>query len=443
MKGRATIGGVFVAISLLACAGENAGPVSPPKPLPDSTTVGSLELAPVAATLTSPGRLNVVATVKAIDGTHLSNRSVTWTSSDSTVAAVRVTGTQSAAVIAAAAGFATITAALDGSSARLSVTVVPSVETYRAFVWSEGSGMRALDPLPDGISSYAVAINDAGVVVGSSAGGILSRAIRWLPNGAVEDLSIASGSISSQANGINNSGQIVGWMINTTGSYRAFLWTEGKGMTDIGVLPGDRESVALAINDSGVIVGFSSSVRGRRPFRWTPTGGMEGIISLSAYSAGTASALNDAGVIVGASGNDSEDYFNKRATLWTTDGFAKELGPCIQSHEGDSDCLTLAYGINHVGDVVGRMEGKAVRWVRGGAVSPLNTLPGVKFGEARAINTAGMIVGYMAYDEGLLASRAFTWTEGEGMRDLGTLPGKRASSAMGINNRGQIVGYSR
>lgn len=442
MRGRVIIGGALVGISFLACGSDTAEPVSPRETLPDTATVGSLELAPAAATITSSGRLDVTATVKAIDGSPLKSRSVGWTTSDPAIASVTVTGPQSAVVLAVAAGSATIAATVDGSSATLSLAVVPPMLTDRAFVWSESAGMRALEPLPDATSSHALAVNDVGVVAGSSVVGLFSRAVRWLPSGAVEDLSTASGTRSSQANGINNSGQIVGWVINTTGSYRAFLWKEGGGMTDIGALPGDRESVALAINDSGVVVGFSSSAQGRRPFRWTTDRGMEAIVSLPAFSAGTASAISDAGVIVGHSGNDAEDYFNKRATLWKTDGSATELGPCVKSYDGDSDCLTLAYGINHLGDVVGRMQGSAVRWVRGGNVSLLSTLPGVKFGEARAINNAGTVVGYVNYDDPL-APRAFAWTEAGGMRDLGALPGRRASIAYGINSSGQIVGYSR
>ncbi|HEY8833097.1 MAG TPA: hypothetical protein VIM21_11405, partial [Gemmatimonadaceae bacterium] len=320
----------------------------------------------------------------------------------------------------------------------LSVTVFPLPVPAKAFVWSAVTGMVALPPLAERFDSYARGINDAGVVVGSSA----THAVRWRPGGGVEDLGTLPFGAFSQANGINNSGQIVGSSTDVTDGYRAFLWTESGGMVDIGTLPGDRESVALAISDSGIVVGLSSSAAGSRPFRWTALRGMEALPSLPPFSSGSATAVNDLGMIVGSSGNDEEDYFNNRATLWNPNGSTHELGPCIQSHSGDSDCLTLAYGINHDGSVVGRMEGSAVRWVSGGSVTLLSTLPGVNFGEARAINNTGTVVGYFS-DDTAFTTRAFLWTEQGGMQDIGVLPGTSSSEATAINNGGQIVGYSR
>jgi probable HAF family extracellular repeat protein len=438
MRCLSVVVGAVAGVSILACANDATQTLSPPVPPIDTAAVASLEISLTKAAVIQSGSLRITALVKAADGSPLSSRTVVWTTSDPAIATVVATGAQSASVLGVAPGSASITAAIGSVSATLSLIVVAVQVPTIGFVWSAATGMVALRPLLAGADSRPTGINDAGVIVGGSAG----HAVRWVAGGSPEDLGTLPGGGTSQANGINNKGQVVGWSSDVTSSYRAFLWSQTGGMIDIGTLPGDRQSVALAINDSGVVVGFSSSVAGSRPFRWTVARGMESLGALPPYSAGFAAAVNDVGIIVGSSGNDGEDYFNKRATLWKPDGSTEELGPCSQSHTGDSDCLTLAYGINHDGDVVGRMEGSAVRWVAGGGATLLSTLPGVNFGEARAINNAGTAVGYFSYDV-TLTTRAFVWTQSGGMQDLGVLPGTTSSVANGINNSGQIVGYSR
>ena len=66
------------------------------------------------------------------------------------------------------------------------------------------------------------------------------------------DLGIAG--IKSCANGINDSGQIVGWS-NYSGQYQAFLYSDGV-FTDLGTL-GRTPSGAEGINNSGQIVGYT------------------------------------------------------------------------------------------------------------------------------------------------------------------------------------------
>ncbi len=73
------------------------------------------------------------------------------------------------------------------------------------------------------------------------------------------------GSNSSEAQAINNNGQVVGFSANSAGSH-AFLWTRASGMQDLGVLPGDTESKARGISDSGQVIGWSVGSGGTRAF---------------------------------------------------------------------------------------------------------------------------------------------------------------------------------
>src|SRR5208337_2425992 len=61
--------------------------------------------------------------------------------------------------------------------------------------------------------------------------------------------------------GINNSGQVVGFITTPSGDYHSALFSNGT-ITDLGTLPGYSESYARGINNSGQIVGYSFNFGG-------------------------------------------------------------------------------------------------------------------------------------------------------------------------------------
>jgi probable HAF family extracellular repeat protein len=127
----------------------------------------------------------------------------------------------------------------------------------RAFVWTQTGPIVEL-PAPGSTASSAMAINDAGVIVGlvwTAIGG--DRAVRWLPPSTsggtytMQDLGLAS----SLAYDINNAGEIVGNYLPSSSSYsRAFYWNNGtvKDLPGLGLY-----AVARTINENGDVAGWA------------------------------------------------------------------------------------------------------------------------------------------------------------------------------------------
>jgi probable HAF family extracellular repeat protein len=110
------------------------------------------------------------------------------------------------------------------------------------------------------------------------------------------------GGYFSEANGVNNSGQIVGFSYTSGNTaYHAFS-DSGGTMTDLGTLGGNF-SKAFGVNNSGQIVGSSTTGLGAGDAFVDSAGRMLDLNSLLAPGSGwdleQANAINDNGDIVG------------------------------------------------------------------------------------------------------------------------------------------------
>jgi probable HAF family extracellular repeat protein len=137
-----------------------------------------------------------------------------------------------------------------------------------AFLYSGGK-MQDLGTLPGGGWSQGYAINASGQVVGvAGAPDAVSHAFLY-SGGKMIDLGALAGP-ASQANGINDAGQVVGWSTR----YRAFLYADGKMIDLNNLLPagsGWTLLAAQAINNNGQIVGYGTNAAGSRDgFLLTP-----------------------------------------------------------------------------------------------------------------------------------------------------------------------------
>jgi probable HAF family extracellular repeat protein len=307
---------------------------------------------------------------------------------------------------------------------------------------AQSTGYTIQDLSPDETSSSsAVAINDDGIIAGSSEASRITRAVHtrsgtpffWVPGLQF---------IASAASGVNAGGDLTGYMQVTTDPWRvdAFRYTAAGGVVSLGGLGGD--SYGVAINRWGHVVGWSyyGSTSDAHAFLAKPGQSMQDLGTLSGAGSSFAAGINDAGQIALHSQTGEGRWLAFRLTPgWEQ----QDVGT-------PPDASTFAAGINASGQVVGRMirpgvGTRAYRYTDGVGLEDLHTTAGGT-SAAEGINDAGTVVGYL-FAPGASTAHAFVYTDGEGMVDLNTRIDPRAgwvlNVASGINSAGEIVGQGR
>lgn len=130
-----------------------------------------------------------------------------------------------------------------------------------AFLWSPQGGLRDLGT-GRGARSFATRINDKGMVIGTHDGGSLpaERGFVWTrEHGLIEIGRDFPEPESSNANAVNNQGQVVGAL-----NFRAYVWTRATGPVDLNTLVRDAPPELVlnegrAISDNGSIVAVSNA----------------------------------------------------------------------------------------------------------------------------------------------------------------------------------------
>jgi probable HAF family extracellular repeat protein len=211
----------------------------------------------------------------------------------------------------------------------------------QAFIWRSDTGMQPLTGL-GGDASLAQAINTDGTAVGWAydAAGLL-HAVRWSAAGTLTDLNPPGG--ISEALGINDAGDIVGWVFPDGGSAsHAYLWRHDGVEIDLQTLGGPG-SQAFGVNEALAIVGVSDQISPRPPtaFLWKPATGMRPL-RLGPNSQGL--AINDRGRSVGLRVVDAGVVGLTRL------GGVVEMLPDLAPAKGPFSGPT---GINRCGTIVG------------------------------------------------------------------------------------------
>ncbi|OGO78510.1 MAG: hypothetical protein A2Y23_00015 [Clostridiales bacterium GWB2_37_7] len=237
------------------------------------------------------------------------------------------------------------------------------------------------------------------------------------------------GGIESNAQRINNSGQVLGVAQTANGDYHPVLFSNGR-VADLGNIG------AIGINNAGQIVGNNSN-----GYAALYNNGTETVLgTLPGYAFSVANSINDMGQAVGTALSTNSHY--TQAVLFSN-GIATALGILPGGH------ASYAYSINNSGQAVGYSttsiyDGPSYATLYGnGQVTNLGGLGGSQ-SAAFSINNSGQAVGfaYTGGDNG--TAHAALFSNGN-VVDLGTLPGEgdNFSFANSINNSGLAVGYAQ
>ncbi|RZL04370.1 MAG: hypothetical protein EOP36_00650 [Rubrivivax sp.] len=223
----------------------------------------------------------------------------------------------------------------------------PQSEAFHARLWNKGK----VTDLGQGI---AKGVNNHGQVVGNSysATGQVNRATLWHNGKATQLPTIGTAPNSfaySYANAINDAGQVVGYSAGPDFSDHATLWQNGQAI-DL-VDPADTGySYAYDINSQGFIAGSKDD----KAVVWhdgvqISLGTLDGA---DADALSSANAINDAGQVVGWIGGNGQD---RRAFLWTAESGMVALDSLIDPNDPLKSLVTFdsVLDINSQGQIVG------------------------------------------------------------------------------------------
>jgi probable HAF family extracellular repeat protein len=232
-----------------------------------------------------------------------------------------------------------------------------------AFLWQSGSGLTDLGNIgsspttPLGINNATSGHPVQVVGTGTPTGG---GGHAWLwQNGVMTDLNTLlppnSGWVLTEADGINDSQQVVGQGI-INGQHHAYLWQFGATPnvpTDLGTLPGGANSGATAINNLDQVAGWSNVPPPNQDHAvlWV-SGQINDLGALPGDSWSHASALNDSAQVQVVGSSIGSQTRLGRAVLWQGSSVI-DLNTQIPKKSGWK-LLESAYGVNDAGQIVGQ-----------------------------------------------------------------------------------------
>jgi probable HAF family extracellular repeat protein len=176
------------------------------------------------------------------------------------------------------------------------------------FVYEDGQFSNLEDPeqaMPG--STFPKAINSAREIVGAySIGGNQQRAFLYTA-GKFGDLQIPAPHFDSEADGINNLGQIVG-MYNDGHLWHGYLYDRNSGAFATIDVPGAHYTWCDGINDSGLIALTSEDTAQSYQHAWLYDGRNLTNIDVPGYDGSTVEGINNNGAVTLVASKGLDDY---------------------------------------------------------------------------------------------------------------------------------------
>ncbi len=259
------------------------------------------------------------------------------------------------------------------------------------------------------------------------------------PQYQIYDIGIVlSGDTASQGFGVSTGGIAVGRSIRSGGA-QAFTWTLGSGIVGLPNIAGRAFCVSNGANGSGIVAGTCASTlfgSSRLPVVW-----QNGVVSQLPLPAGEtlgdANDVNASGLAVGSVNGGS-----LQKAVYYSGGTAT----FISQTTTNGSFFVTAFGINDSGRVVGQgidptnaaRNVGIVYDIGSGSAFEVGALPGFNGALAFAVGNGGHVVGSSMLNQG--SGLPFIWSQAGGIVAIPLAAGTTQGSARAVNTAGWVVG---
>jgi len=282
-------------------------------------------------------------------------------------------------------------------------------------------------------------VRSIAITAGLLAVAIVTTATAGNPQYQIYDIGVIdAGDDASQGFGVSHGGIAVGRSIRTGGS-QAFTWTLNGGIVGLPNLAGRSHAVSNNANDSGVVVGTAATTlfgTGRLPVIWQ-NGAVSQLPLPPGETLGDANSVNASTVAVGS----VDAGISQRGVI-----FSGGNATVITQTTPTGSFFLTAFGINDSGRVVGQGidPNNAARNV--GIVFDIGqnvafevgALPGFNGALAFGVSNTGYVVGSSMLNQG--SGLPFIWSDQGGMVAVPLATGTSEGSARAVNSAGWVVG---
>ncbi len=268
---------------------------------------------------------------------------------------------------------------------------------------------------------------------------IISAATATTPQYQIYDIGVIEVSDdASQGFGVSHGGIAVGRSIRTGGS-QALTWTLNSGIVGLPNLAGRSYAVSNSANDNGVVVGTAATTlfgTSRLPVIWQ-NGAVSQLPLPPGETLGDANSVNASSVAVGSVDAGS----SQRGAIYSGGS-----GTIITQTTANGSFFVTAFGINDSGRVVGQgidpmnaaRNVGIVYDIGQNMAFEVGALPGLNGALAFGVSNTGYVVGSSMLNQG--SGLPFIWSDQGGMVAIPLATGTSEGSARAVNSAGWVVG---